>query len=922
MSLLLLLSSTSSSYTLSCGVGSVSLVVNEINLKVDRYLNGTPRAFLVSGDQQNLISIADAQQIVVNPPAGYGLHIVTDTSQASNTNCIYYGLSPAVAVGDQILYKTTTETNSNAVSISSTGIVSTSPSTSDTLKFRHWTANTWSAELTYTVSAALTLIATTQTYTTALSDANLKVGRTLISAVQNYSLVGIDTRRAIKITAGGSVYRVKTEIDGSALFTDTITQANGTILGDTAQWDRWDTDVLDTINSNGTNAFITTVNRTSVGVIVASVSFGPDQWAEHTHQSNASGRWTAGPLVRASSGLTTNGYSFLNDSGNGDTNPSSFRLVKYVNGTLTTIANSGHLAFGPVANNATYTMRLEVVGDRLYGYIGGRLIVTGRDSTFTSGQPGFQIIYGGSTISFSAGQIDPSNTALIAGRKLLAAQVSYALNGQPVALTYTQGAKVLTASVSSYTVNPVTVNLKVSRTLSLAQTSYNLSGIPVNLKVSRTLSLAQTSYNLSGIPVNLKVSRTLSLAQTSYNLSGIPVSLRVGRRLFAAQATFTVSTTDTPIRLTRKLVATTQSYSLSGSPVNLFRGLRISLVAQAFTLTGPPANTLVSRKLAATTQSYTLSGVPVGLKIARKLSATVQSYSVNGNNLNILVGRKLSATSQSYTLNGNQAGLIVRRRLSAAAQSYTINPIAANLKRTFRLPATQQSYAISGIPVGISKIGAVILAATSSSISISSSQVGLRVSRRISLSAGQYNIAGNSVGTLRGIRLIAASSTYTLNTVSANLNRGRRLSLSAGAITLNTSVLNILRGRRLVATQQTYTFNGNSAGLLATRRISLSVYSASINTNPTNLPLGRRLIAAQQTYNLSLNAAGVKYGRRLGLAQQIYSLNYSELIFTRGGFIKVWNGSAWVSKPLKVWNGTAWVSKSLKVWTGTIWRTY
>lgn len=40
-----------------------------------------------------------------------------------------------------------------------------------------------------------------------------------------------------------------------------------------------------------------------------------------------------------------------------------------------------------------------------------------------------------------------------------------------------------------------------------------------------------------------------------------------------------------------------------------------------------------------------------------------------------------------------------------------------------------------------------------------------------------------------------------------------------------------------------------------------------------------------------------------------------------GPNVKVWNGSAWVQKPLKIWNGSAWVQKPLKVWTGSAWRT-
>ena len=39
------------------------------------------------------------------------------------------------------------------------------------------------------------------------------------------------------------------------------------------------------------------------------------------------------------------------------------------------------------------------------------------------------------------------------------------------------------------------------------------------------------------------------------------------------------------------------------------------------------------------------------------------------------------------------------------------------------------------------------------------------------------------------------------------------------------------------------------------------------------------------------------------------------------GNAKIWNGSAWVAKPVKVWNGSAWVTKPVKRWNGTAWVT-
>ena len=34
---------------------------------------------------------------------------------------------------------------------------------------------------------------------------------------------------------------------------------------------------------------------------------------------------------------------------------------------------------------------------------------------------------------------------------------------------------------------------------------------------------------------------------------------------------------------------------------------------------------------------------------------------------------------------------------------------------------------------------------------------------------------------------------------------------------------------------------------------------------------------------------------------------------------KVWDGSAWVEKPVKVWDGSAWVQKPAKTWDGSAW---
>ena len=55
----------------------------------------------------------------LNVESGWTVHNVTDISQAADQGCVYYGLSPAVAVGDQIVF----ESQGGAITVDSQGFV-------------------------------------------------------------------------------------------------------------------------------------------------------------------------------------------------------------------------------------------------------------------------------------------------------------------------------------------------------------------------------------------------------------------------------------------------------------------------------------------------------------------------------------------------------------------------------------------------------------------------------------------------------------------------------------------------------------------------------------------------------------------------------------------------------------------------------
>lgn len=82
--------------------------------------------------------------------------------------------------------------------------------------------------------------------------------------------------------------------------------------------------------------------------------------------------------------------------------------------------------------------------------------------------------------------------------------------------------------------------------------------------------------------------------------------------------------------------------------------------------------------------------------------------------------------------------------------------------------------------------------------------------------------------------------------------------------------------------------------------------------------VSRVVTAASGSYSTAGTASvssGGGNGCRLGL-----TIAFKKAAAGGGGKpVKVWSGSAWVTKTLKVWSGSAWVTKPAKVWNGSAW---
>ncbi|GAA1031737.1 hypothetical protein GCM10009557_27970 [Virgisporangium ochraceum] len=168
------------------------------------------------------------------------------------------------------------------------------------------------------------------------------------------------------VTAAAAAILITGTASAAPLFTDDFEDGNTT--GWTRSGGSW------SVVTDGSRVF-----RQSSTSSDARALAGQGSWTDYAAQARvkplAYNGNAVGVIARASS--STNYYGF-------SVNGSQGRLLKRVNGTVTTIA-TGAVS---VPANAWATLRLEAAGSTLRGFVNGSLVVSGADSTFTSGRLG------------------------------------------------------------------------------------------------------------------------------------------------------------------------------------------------------------------------------------------------------------------------------------------------------------------------------------------------------------------------------------------------------------------------------------------------------------------------------------------------------------------------------------------------------
>ena len=119
-----------------------------------------------------------------------------------------------------------------------------------------------------------------------------------------------------------------------------------------------------------------------------------------------------------------------------------------------------------------------------------------------------------------------------------------------------------------------------------------------------------------------------------------------------------------------------------------------------------------------------------------------------------------------------------------------------------------------------------------------------------------------------------------------------------------TSSVLIFQSSETINGRQYYAVGTNTAGNIQTNTVILTVLSSSIplmRSGAEVLPCGAGEV--WETVQASV----------------VLDNDFFPADAIAAGYVKTWDGSAWVGKPVKAWNGSAWVTKPLKRWNGSSW---
>jgi hypothetical protein len=247
-----------------------------------------------------------------------------------------------------------------------------------------------------------------------------------------------------------------------------------------------------------------------------------------------------------------------------------------------------------------------------------------------------------------------------------------------------------------------------------------------------------------------------------------------------------------------------------------------------------------------------------------------------------------SATTNIGGIGGRKIATLTGETLSTASTSDNVLAFVAfeEITSTIQVPATSQSVAVA--------VGSVTVDTPSAGANVTVDVGG----QAVTASAGSVTVAAKANVSAAGQSVTTSVGSVTVSTtarvdVSVPVS-GQEAVTSVGAVTATGKAAASVLGQSAAVAAGPVTAIGGAIAPVTGQQVAASVGAVTVDARQAvTVPVTGQAVTA------AVGAVSVATAAMAGVG--------------------VWNGSAWVEKPVKVWNGSAWVQKPVKHWDGSSW---
>lgn len=246
----------------------------------------------------------------------------------------------------------------------------------------------------------------------------------------------------------------------------------------------------------------------------------------------------------------------------------------------------------------------------------------------------------------------------------------------------------------------------------------------------------------------------------------------------------------------------------------------------------------------------------------------------------------------------------VRRNRAAEAASTSSLAAVATVRRNRQVVAASTSSLAAVATIRRNRAAAFDSVSTLTAI-------GVRIVPGINRAAAMDSASTlAAVATIRRGRAAVIASASVLAAV-ATVRRGRAAVVAAASSLA--AVATIRRGRAAVVA------SASALTVVATIRRGRAALMASVSSLAAVATARKDRAALMASASTLAALASIRRNRAAAFNSASSLAAVRTIIPGSSGYVKAWNGSAWVEKPVKHWNGSAWAIKPLKDWNGSAW---